>query len=226
MAFCPNCGKESDGRFCANCGASMNSEVSSASGSVSADEVSASGPAPVSRDEPGKGTASRAGSGNYDLNAHKLLVYFLLIFFGLVCFLMGGMNLKLSYLITEFRVGRGNGQIWDEIRMIDSGASPTTERAVQALIDGTIEVVLGILMIWVRFPLAKFKKGAPKKFLTVIGLAVVGTLGLFLSFLTRESLSVGRPIIILILVVCVCAELATLFHYWRYYSSREELFIN
>lgn len=95
---------------------------------------------------------------------------------------------------------------------------------MRAFFEGAAEVLLGLPILIVRFPLARFKKGAPKKLLAVLGLAILVNLGFLFSRAVFTSSIVITTIAVPIF--CICVGLPAISYYWRYYSSREELFIN
>ena len=200
MAVCPKCGTQAGSTFCPNCGAPMNGEVRSSS-EGGAGPVSGSGGRRTGMGAPGASVPQ-----NYDLRGHKFLVNVLLWVIGLAYVACGVLSLWKSYVFTEML------------------ASVPPEVRMRAFFEGAAEVLLGLPILCVRFPLARFKKGAPKKLLAVLGLAILVNLGFLFSRAVFTSSIVITTIAVPIF--CICVGLPAIFYYWRYYSSREELFIN
>lgn len=215
MARCPKCGTEAASKFCPNCGTPINGEVSSAShsaGTSSGVQSGASGSFTYSAPKNGKanssdptytggqfgaGVPSAADPKNYKLGWHKFLIYFGLWVAGLLDIASGIQNVRLSSQLMQYLQTYG----------------------ALFLILGAAAIVLGIFLIYVRFQLARFRKNAPKKLLIAI---VIGLITSLVALATGLSLGADMSDS----AGAIIGEGVGLFVCWRYYSSREELFIN
>lgn len=242
MPYCSNCSAKSDGKFCPNCGAPLITNIASAPGySYGSDserpkEVFSSAPAYSSdlgversqrdmpftsggygfvqrSEQPGTGATYGTNVQDYKLRWHKFLVNFLLWFTALLNFGNGVMILSSIYDLYKLRL------YVDSRRVL-----------LYFIVAGGISVIcfaLGVLQIYVRFQLAGFKKNAPKKLILTygvnIGVGILTTLAFLLvsrwAFLLRINVnSVSIPSIVWSIVWMYLS--------WRYYFSREELFVN
>lgn len=149
-----------------------------------------------SRQAPGQFTPSQpsavTGTGsdpkNYKLKWHKFLVFFWLWFIGLLDCVAGYTWIKLMEYNSDFGL------------------------------LGFAMIAVGIFNIIVIFPLARYKKGAPRLLLIAMGaVAVLNVIVLIieLSLGTFDGSSIGS----------VIWQIAALFYTYRYYSSREDLFV-
>lgn len=228
MPYCTNCGTESSGKFCPNCGTPMNMGASASSGfpNASTNERTRSG---VAHGSPYTSANERSRSGvsygspysspggqsgvhipaasdpkNYKLGWHKWLIYFVLWFAALVDISNGGIYLS---LVQEFS------------QYVEFMPDYTPYVAAFGLLC-IASIAMGVYCIYVRFQLAKFKKNAVKKLLILLGVTAAFNLvsSILLMNLGASADDVGAGSFVMSLVMMVIN--------WRYYSSREELFVN
>lgn len=219
---CPRCGTESDSKFCPNCGSAM-SGGAGYSGQAQRTRCPRCGAetggkfchkcgAALSGGSAGAGTSVTYGSGGgtrssgspavdpggYKLGWHKFLIYFAL-WCGGVLGIISGVSLLLS--VSDF--------------MRYSGAY-----GVLVMLLGAGEVGVGVFVIYVRFQLARFRRGAPQKLLIAygitLGINLISTL-ITVSIAGSANGSAAGSIAggIVFLIIC-----------WKYYFNRKELFVN
>ncbi len=217
--FCPKCGTESDSNFCPACGAPMNA----AAGRGPASAPYPGGAQPGSRPgapygQPGtpygqsapygqyaappySSAAPESDPSNYKLGWHKFLIYFALWASGIMSIING-------------------------ISIIRSGASFMQYSQLESfgpafMLIGAAAFAVGVFVIYVRFQLAGFRRGAPKKLLIAYGVTLVINLA---SMLVVASMDYGSDAAssagsiagsVVFLIIC-----------WKYYANRAALFVN
>lgn len=192
---CPRCGTEAKSKFCPNCGAPMGGTAGYSAGGGAGSVPSQSSNDPVYRPP----VSSAASPNDYKLGWHKFLIYF-----GLWC-----------AALLDIGNGAAAFQSASEFMRYDSSYG-TLFRLL-----GIAAVAAGIFIIYVRFQLAGFKRGAPLKLIIANGatLALNVINQLVLSSIFRSSS--GEDMIsgiaggLVFLIIC-----------WKYYSNRESLFVN
>lgn len=145
--------------------------------------------------------APGADPNNYKLGWHKFLIYFALWASGLMSIVNGAVIVKTG---AEF-MG------YDQLKSFGPAY----------LFIGAAALAVGVFMIYVRFQLAKFKRGAPKKLLIAYAVTLAVNL---LSMVVVASMDIGADISssagsiggsIVFLIIC-----------WKYYGNRAALFVN
>lgn len=209
---CPRCGTESDSKFCPNCGSAMSggagaqaqkprcprcgAETSGRFCHKCGASLSGGAAGPAA----GSGTrAPAADPSGYKLGWHKFLIYFALWCAGLMD------------IVNGVSIFQSASQI---MRYAGSYGTP-----LMLLAAATIGV--GVFIIYVRFQLARFKAGAPRKLLIAYGFTLgINVMSLLLESslhfgLEGESVASSLAGGIVFLIIC-----------WKYYSNRQELFVN
>lgn len=203
MPYCTRCGTKSEGKFCPNCGAAMNTNVSSAPGySQGGGQPGGSAPSTPGYGFIHKNEQPRTGASyapNYNQNQRN----------GQPDYGADPKNYKLGWhkfliylnLWAVALLSFANGVIYCVI-------------GIPYALLGVLDLFLGVYAIYVRFQLARFKQGAPKK-LTIFGVILIAS-NLLAAILLSDPEAGGA----------VVWNVAFIFYSWRYYSSREELFVN
>lgn len=196
---CPNCGTESNSKFCPQCGTPMNGTEMPASGPSCGGRGETSSKSSFGSSQESVRSRGRASSGadlkNYNLRWHKILVNFYLWAAALFDIMIFGAINIISAIPSDLLGFHITGII----------PSDSSIAGILNAMIGVAHILLGIYLIYVRFQLAKFKRGAPKKLLICLGIITVLNLPNLIS---------------------LCWNLAIIWCSWRYYSSREELFVH
>lgn len=205
MPFCPNCGAEVSGRFCARCGEEIADETESSSSQFSSNwrkEVSQSQPVEYSQqrsnyksEEMRKSAYINLDPQSYRMGWHHFLVHFYL-------WVTSIMNIGVAAVFCTQSSG------FDTLKAI-------------MLIW---LFAMAAFLIYVRFQLAGFRKGAPVKLAIAFALPVcLNLIGLIIPLLVPNLEAIlyysvqfsSLSLIQFIMFVCN----------WKYYSNRRELFV-
>ena len=180
--------------YCPKCGAeSTGGSFCARCGAPLSGEVSSTGSVFVASNEQSQTQTQlavdpAADPSTYKLGWHKFLIYFSLWLSALINIGTAIMLLQYSQYSTYFAV------------------------------LGLLGLAIGIFAIYVRFQLAKFKKGAPKKLLALYIIdASIGIIALLINLGAGVYDNNSASLVV---------SIAMVFINWRYYSSREALFIN
>lgn len=154
---------------------------------------------------PGSGASSPS---RYPLKWHKFLIYFALWFGAVV-----NAGLAISYM------GGTVSTALDGALYARYGAMKTVD-----VINGAACLAIAVYMIYVRFQLAGFKIGAPRKLILVYTAVLILNLMYLLAVLLITSGSASE--IIGQMVVQFIMSAILIFANQNYYSKRLELFVN
>lgn len=211
--FCSKCGTESDSNFCPGCGAPMN---------AAAGRTPASAPYPgstppgyrsgASYGQPGtpygqygappyRSAAPGADPNNYKLGWHKFLIYFALWASGVLSIVNGAVIINSGSELMQYSQLKSYG--------------------IEFMLIGAAAFAVGVFIIYVRFQLAKFKRGAPKKLLIAYAVTLVINL---LSMAVVVSMDLGTDISSS--VGSIAGSVVFLIICWKYYANRAALFVN
>lgn len=217
--YCPKCGTESDSNFCPGCGTPMN--AAAGRGPASAPYPGSTPPgyrSGASYGQPGTPygqstpygqygappytpAAPGADPNNYKLGWHKFLIYFALWASGLLSIFNGAVIIKTG---AEFM-----------------GYSQLKSYGPAYMFIGAAALAVGVFIIYVRFQLAGFKRGAPKKLLIAYAVTLVINL---LSTVVVASMDLGSDISSS--VGSIAGSVVFLIICWKYYANRAALFVN
>ena len=226
MPYCTNCGAESSGKFCPECGApiSTSQRTSSASSDTPNGERSKYGTSGYTKDPYGGERSQYGATPGYTgkPNGERSKTDTAKKPYGTPSQKQSRSsanpkNYKLGwhkFLIYFWIWVAALGSIVDGIRCFQW----TQDLPLYGLI-GLAEIAYGVFLIYVRFQLAKFKKDAPKK------------------LIVSNGISCGIDLIVVIYIASLGGDVSTAVSSmmlslalvglnWRYYSPREELFVN
>lgn len=226
MGFCPRCGAEGTGNYCTRCGAAMNGNRANTPGSdfvldsrvnhsnneftsrnkeISRSGINSQPSRRYSREVSRSSTFINADPRSYKLGFHKFLVYFWLWVIALADISDVGGYLELFNI---------------------PGASFDVVTAAIFVIMGVISLGMAVFIIYARFQIARFKRGAIKKLLTAYTLEICSSLVSYI--VTYCIISPSKELILAAFfaaIFVIVIQLLILIAIWRYYSSREELFV-
>ena len=209
--FCPSCGSQvpDESKFCPSCGASFNSPAAAAQPAATPQptEAPVPGTSPVSA--PPVPSAAPAGAAAPQMKWYKFIIWVQLFLSALSLVGTGLM------LLTGAHYGDAKGLVY----LVYGGL-----QAVD-IIFAIVFVALAVCCIIVRMNLAKFKKGAPTQYLTLLGANIAAQLvyALALAAITQVNVfqAMDSSAIVQIISSIVMIILSKI-----YFDKREHLFTN
>lgn len=225
--FCPKCGTESDSNFCPACGASMNGAAGrpasapypgSTPPGTNYGKGEAYGRPGANYGQPGANYGQSASygqygapqyasagpgadPGSYKLGWHKFLIYFALWASGVMSIVNGVAIVRTGTEFMQYSQLESFGPAY--------------------MFIGAAAFAVGVFIIYVRFQLAGFKRGAPKKLLIAYGVTLAINL---LSEVVVASMEIGGADASSI--GSIAGSVVFLIICWKYYGNRAALFIN